>query len=114
MNKVGGNIADVTVDFFTTDGTGVAGADYTSTNGPLTFTTNDFIHLIPISIIDNAVINGAKTFTMTLSNPSAGTFLATNTSALVTIYDDDDRAVVGEWEDMVSICRPMVQADRRR
>ena len=101
VNKVGGNTAPVTVDFFTSNGSAVAGTDYVATNGTLTFGPDDIIHMIPIWITDNATANGAKTFNVTLTNAGAGTTLSTVTTVPVTIHDDDNRALVGEWEPMV-------------
>lgn len=101
VNKVGGNTSPVTVDFFTTDGTAVAGVDYIGTNGTLTFGPNDVIHLLRLPIVDNTNVNGAKTFFLTLTNAGAGTALTADTTASVAIFDDDDRALVGEWQEMV-------------
>ena len=101
VSKIGANTADVTVDFFTSDGTAVAGTDYVATNGTLTFGPEDIIHMLSLPIIDNTNLNGGKTFTLTLTNASAGSALTSSQSVVVTIHDDDDRALVGEWDDMV-------------
>ncbi|MGB0580407.1 MAG: Calx-beta domain-containing protein, partial [Limisphaerales bacterium] len=84
VNKVGANSDPVTVDFFTSNGLALAGSEYVATNGTLSFGPDDIIHLIPIPIVDNTNFNGAKTFSVTLTNAGAGTTLAGNTTATIT------------------------------
>lgn len=98
VNKLGPATSNVTVDFFTTDGSALAGTHYVATNGTLTFTEDEVIKLIPVQMIDNADINGEFTMSMTLTNPMAGTVIATNDTTGITIVDDDDPAVVGQWD----------------
>jgi len=101
VTKVGANTSNATVDFFTTDGTAIAGIDYVGTNGTLTFGPGDAIQMIRLPMIDNTNINGAKTFSVTLTNAGAGAVLSTLNTVEVTIHDDDDRSLVGYWDDFV-------------
>ena len=98
VNKIGPATSNVTVDFFTTDGTAQAGLNYVATNGTLTFTEDESIKLIPVQMIDNDVINQALALSLTLTNPMSGTVISTNDTTGITIADDDDPALVGRWD----------------
>ena len=60
---------DVTVNYTTSNGTAVAGSDYTRTSGKLTFAASETEQTITVPILDDAVSEPAETFTVTLSNP---------------------------------------------
>ena len=62
-------VATLTVDYATSDGTAVAGSDYTATNGTLIFEpgTMQKSFSVPI-IVDNPVIS-EKTINLSLSDP---------------------------------------------
>ena len=77
----------VTVNFATSDGTAVAGQDYTSTTTVVTFEPGQTQRSIAVPIIPDDISESSKTFTVTLSNASNGV-LGTAT-AIGTINDDD-------------------------
>ena len=58
----------VTVDYATSDGTAVAGADYTATSGTLTFAAGETVKTVNVPIIDDSHDEGEETFTLRLSN----------------------------------------------
>ena len=58
----------VTVDYATSNGTATAGADYTATNGKLTFEPGDTAKTVSVPLLDNAIDDGNETMTLTLSN----------------------------------------------
>ena len=62
-----------TVDYATSDGTALAGADYTATSGTLTFNVGDSMQSIRVPIIDDTVPDDGETFILTLSNASGET-----------------------------------------
>lgn len=77
----------VTVQFFTSNGTAVAGSDYTATNGVLTFPPGTWSNNIRVVVLSDTTPEGDEQFTVRLINPtnaSLGTAIAT-----VTIVDDD-------------------------
>ncbi len=76
----------VTVDFATTNGTALAGSDYTNTTGTVTFSGGETNKTITIPIIADSLIEGKETFSVKLSNPS-NTLLGTITNTVVTILD---------------------------
>lgn len=76
-----------TVGYATANGTATQPADYTSTSGTLTFLPGEASKTISVPVVSDAVSEGNETFTVTLSGPSAGMTLGTNTTATVTITD---------------------------
>lgn len=89
VTRVGGSTGAVTVDYTTADGTALAGADYTSTIGTLSWADGDTAaKTITVPIIDDTTDETDETFTVTLSNATNGATLGTATQT-VTITDND-------------------------
>ncbi len=82
----------VRVSFETTDGTAVAGKDYTAASGTLTFAPGTTSQTISVTIADDDIDEENEAFTVTLSDAVNAT-LAT-TSANGTIGDDDTHRVL--------------------
>jgi hypothetical protein len=59
-----------TVDYVTADGTATAGSDYLATGGTLTFDPGVTTQPIVVHLRGDAVVEGAETFVITLSNPT--------------------------------------------
>ena len=78
----------VTVDWATTDGTAVAGADYTAAADTLTIAAGQRSATILVELLDDALDEADETFAVTLSNPAHA--LLAGGSATATITDDDD------------------------
>ncbi|HYV11091.1 MAG TPA: Calx-beta domain-containing protein [Pyrinomonadaceae bacterium] len=64
--RTGGSSGTLTVDYTTADGTAIAGQDYTSTSGTLTFNDGETSKTIPIPILDDATTEPDETFTVAL------------------------------------------------
>lgn len=80
--------AAVTVDYTITDGTAFNGTDYNAVAaGTLTFNIGVTTQPIPFTPIDNAAVDGNRTFTVTLSN-SSGPVIA-DATGIGTITDND-------------------------
>ena len=60
----------VTVAYATADGSATAGADYTATNGTLTFTPGETGKTVSVPVLDDAHDEGEETLTLRLSNAS--------------------------------------------
>ena len=82
----------VTVDYGTADGSAIAGQDYTTVSGTLTFEVHrlgsTIGQVIRVPIIGDATVESNETFTVRLSNP-IGAVLAADGTATGTIIDDD-------------------------
>ena len=80
-------VATVTVGWSTASGTALAGSDYQSASGTLTFSPGTITQTAEVRIYGDTVLEGVETFFVNLSNPS-GAPLADD-RATVTILDDD-------------------------
>ena len=60
----------VTVGYATSDGTAVAGTDYTSASGTLTFGPGETSRTVSVTVLDDTVDDDGETLTLTLSNAS--------------------------------------------
>jgi hypothetical protein len=79
----------VTVKYATADGTANS-ADYTPTAGTITFNDGETQKFIPVTLINNALNDGARAFTITLSEPGGGAILASTGNTInVSIRDDE-------------------------
>lgn len=93
---------EVKVNFATADGSATQPGDFTTTTGQLTFADGDTSETVTVPIINNNDPDGARTFTVTLSNPLLGALGAT-TQITVTIVDDEVAAVVQFAQAAVSV-----------
>jgi uncharacterized delta-60 repeat protein len=90
VSRSGGSNGAVSVDFATTDGTALAGLDYTANAGTLTWADGDVSDkTITVAIIDDLLPEPAETFSVVLSNPTGGLVLGAGSSATVTIEAND-------------------------
>ena len=77
-----------TVDYQTVNGSAVAPGHYTAQTGKVNFAAGQTTRRILLASKDDALVNGSRTFTLQLSNPSIGATIGTG-SAVITIADDD-------------------------
>jgi uncharacterized repeat protein (TIGR01451 family)/CSLREA domain-containing protein len=82
--------AGVTVSYTTTDGTAVAGEDYTATGGSVTIPAGSTYVTFSVTIADDQVDEAAETVLLSLSDPSGGALDAPS-DATLTILDNDSR-----------------------
>ena len=59
----------VSVDWATSNGTAVAGTDYTAASGALTFAPGETSKAVTVTLLDDAHDEGTEMFTLELSNP---------------------------------------------
>ncbi|BBD68588.1 putative outer membrane adhesin [Nostoc commune NIES-4072] len=69
-------------------GTGITTSDYNLSNSIITIPSGQTAGSVIFSVIDDAVVEGTETATLTISNPSSGITLGT-TSQNITIADND-------------------------
>jgi hypothetical protein len=85
----------VSVSYATSDGTALAGADYTATSGTVTFADGETEKSFTVPVLDDALAEDAEAFNLTLSNPTGGATLGGQSTATVTVTDDDPPADPG-------------------
>jgi Calx-beta domain len=95
LTRTGSTAGGATVHYATSDGTGVAGTDYTAASGTVTFTAGATSLTFTVPILANATPRGVRTVNLTLSNPGPNpvppptTKLGTRTSAVLRVVDND-------------------------
>ncbi len=78
------------IDYSTANGTAVAGSDYSAASGTLTWAAGDAsFKTFEMRITDDQDDENDEGFTVSLSNPTGGLALAPNSTASVTIVDND-------------------------
>lgn len=89
VTRTGTLTAPASVQYATADGTATAGSDYTASSGTLNWVAgNGAAKIFTVPITNDTLVEGAETFTASLSNP-AGATLGATTAAGVTINDND-------------------------
>lgn len=86
--RTGGFTGNLSVDYATTDGTAIAGQDYTSASGTLTFTSGETTRTIQIPIADDATTETDETFSISLSTANLEA-LGAPVKLVVTVQDHD-------------------------
>lgn len=82
--------AAVSATFSTTNGSAIAGTDFTQQSAvTVSFGVDEFTKTVNVPITDRAGISASRNFSVTLGNPSVGAVLIEPTSATVTIQDTD-------------------------
>jgi glucose/arabinose dehydrogenase len=76
------------VNFTTSNGTAIAGSDYTATSGTVNFAVGQLTQTISIPILNDIITENDETFTVTLSNPT-NAILGNQLTSAVTILDND-------------------------
>ncbi|MGQ0832700.1 MAG: beta strand repeat-containing protein [Microthrixaceae bacterium] len=82
------NPVAVTVNYATSDGSAVAGSDYTATSGTVTIPAGEMSKNVLVPVTTDSFPEPNETLTLTLSNPSTGTSIGDG-SAVGTISNDD-------------------------
>jgi glucose/arabinose dehydrogenase len=83
-----GNVAgQASVKFGTSNGTAIAGADYTATSGIVNFAAGQTTKTISIPILNDTISESQETFAVKLSTPTGG--ILGRTTSTVTILDND-------------------------
>ncbi|HEX4733752.1 MAG TPA: Calx-beta domain-containing protein [Thermoleophilaceae bacterium] len=81
-----------TVDYATSNGTAVAGVDYTATSGTVSFAPGELSETFSVPVTNKDTVDtGPRTITLRLSHPTAtnGAMLGFPSSATLVISDDD-------------------------
>jgi hypothetical protein len=86
----------VTVPYWTTDGTAMAGHDYVTKSGTLSFAPGDTTKMINVPIINDTTQEGAENFYVKLGNPSPTGASVTKGTGEVTILANDSGSTPSE------------------
>src|SRR5688500_2932329 len=78
----------VAVNYSTANGTAVSGVDYTAKAGILQFDPGETEESFLVTLANRPYAPAAQTFTISLSPPSPGAYLGTNTVHTVTLQND--------------------------
>ena len=89
VTRTGGTNAGVSVNYATSNGTATAGSDYTAASGTLTFAENETSKSFNVTITNDTLDEPNETVNLTLSGPAGGATLGAQTTAALTIADDD-------------------------
>ncbi len=89
VERIGGSSGAITVDYATSNGTAIAGQDYTAKTGTLYFLDGETTKTILISITNDTMDEPAETLNVTLSNPTGGAKVRNPLIHVLTINDDD-------------------------
>jgi uncharacterized delta-60 repeat protein/uncharacterized repeat protein (TIGR01451 family) len=85
----GGVTGLITADYFTMDGTALAGVKYVATNGTLVFADGETSKTIIVPIINDTNVTGNEVFSVVLTNATGGATFTGPTTVPVTIIDDN-------------------------
>lgn len=77
---------DYSVNYTTVDGTALAGSGYVAASGTLTFTGGEMVKQVIIDTIDDTVLGGGGTFSLSISLPTGGATVDV-AAALLTVKD---------------------------
>ncbi|MET0625473.1 MAG: Calx-beta domain-containing protein, partial [Pyrinomonadaceae bacterium] len=89
VTRTGGTNGGVSVKYATSDGTATAGSDYAARTGTLTFADGVSTQQFFIPITNDTLDETDETINLALSDPSSGTALGTQKTAVLTVRDDD-------------------------
>jgi hypothetical protein len=94
VNRIGGSNGAVGVTYQTSNGTAVAGTDFTASTGVVQWASGDAAaKTIAVPVSNATPFSGTRSFTLTLSTPSGGATLGSPISASVAITGDAVAAV---------------------
>ena len=109
ITRTGDLSGSSTVSWATQADTALAGSDYTTASGTVTFSAGQTTKTIVITIAGDKKSEPTEQFKVVLSSPSSGTTIATGTG-VVTIFDNDG-ALLAAAAGPSSSVRPLSEAD---
>nr|MBA3711323.1 tandem-95 repeat protein [Pyrinomonadaceae bacterium] len=85
----GDTTQSVTVNYATSSTDATADSDYTATSGTLTFAAGVTSQTFTVPVLDDTISEATETITLTLSVPTTGAILGPQSTATLTITDND-------------------------
>jgi hypothetical protein len=113
VTRTGDVSRPATVHYATRDGTARAGTNYRATNGTLSFAAGQTSASFTIPLLDDGMVNGDKTLTVSLSNPTGAT-LGSASSATLTVVEGDTPPISVAFQSttgsgLETVAQPIVQ-----
>lgn len=87
VTRTGDTTKTMSVGYTTSDGTAVAGTDYTAASGTLTFAPGEIAKTFSVPVSNAPHTPGDVTVNLTLSRPTGGAILSNSAAAVLTIID---------------------------
>jgi hypothetical protein len=92
VTRTGNTDATATVNYSSSDGTALAGQDYTATSGTLTFAPGEILKTFSVPLIDDALIEGIETVNLKLTTGSGVPVVGSQSTATLAIMDEPTEA----------------------
>jgi len=89
ITRTGGSAGTATIQIATSNGSGVAGTDYTTVSQTVTFNDGETSKIVNVPITDNLFNQPNRTVNLTLSNAGGSGQPGSPLTAVLTILDDD-------------------------
>jgi uncharacterized delta-60 repeat protein/uncharacterized repeat protein (TIGR01451 family) len=97
----------VSVDYFTSDGTGKAGVNYVPTSGTFTFTNGQTAQTFAVQVIDDGIPNGDRSVLLSLRNPVGKAVLVNPSAATLNMVETDGSLIVPAGTALISESGPI-------
>jgi uncharacterized repeat protein (TIGR03803 family) len=88
VTRTNGSASGVSVNYATSDGTGVAGTNYLASSGTLDFAQGQTSATFAVTLLDDSLSNGTKTVNLSLSGPTGGGTLGAQSAATLSIVEN--------------------------
>jgi glucose/arabinose dehydrogenase len=91
VRRTNGSDGTITIDYRTVNGTAIAGQDYQSRSGTLTFAPGQTQKSLAIKLLNDTILEGKESFSFTIDNVQGGASLLAPRTAVITIVDDEQQ-----------------------
>lgn len=90
VSRTGGSAGAVSIDYLTSGGNAVAGVDYTTTTGVLSWASGESgPKMFTVPVVDNGLVDGLREARLILTNASVAGAIGVTNEARLAIADDD-------------------------
>ena len=90
VSRMGGSAGAVSIDYLTSGGNAVAGVDYTTTTGVLSWASSESgPKMFMVPVVDNGLVDGLREARLILTNASVAGAIGVTNEARLAIADDD-------------------------
>ncbi|NJO41721.1 MAG: hypothetical protein HC769_21015 [Cyanobacteria bacterium CRU_2_1] len=90
VTRMGSSTGSVSVSYSTSNSSAMAGQDFTTTSGTLTFAAGETNKTIAVAITQDTSFENGEVFQISLTDPLNGAALGTTSKTYVTITNDDN------------------------